>query len=43
MDLRLCIYKREATICLEYAHIAVDNLHLSPTQLLRCIERMGAY
>ncbi|MCO5560567.1 hypothetical protein L7F22_014182 [Adiantum nelumboides] len=41
--LHLCIDKEETATYMECAHIAVGNLHLTPTQTLRRIGRMGVY
>ena len=43
MIMRLCIDKEEAVPYMEHAHIVVKNLHLSPKQTVRRIERMGVY
>ena len=41
--LRLCIEKNESDVYVEQAHIALGNIHISPDQTIRKIERMGVY
>ena len=39
----LCIDKEVAVPYLECAHVAIDNMHLSPKQTLERIRQMGVY
>ena len=39
--MRMCIDKETAVPYLECAHVAIDNMHLSPKQTLRRIRQMG--
>ena len=39
--MRFYIDKEEAITYLEWAHLAVDNMHLSPNQTLKRIKRIG--
>ena len=41
--LRLCIERNESDVYVEQAHIALGNIHISPDQTIRRIERMGVY
>ena len=41
--MRLCIDKEEAFPYLEYAHFALNNMHLSLKQTLKRVQRMGVY
>ena len=41
--MRLCIDKEAAIPYLENAHVALDNMHLSPKQTLKRVQRMGVY
>ena len=41
--MRLCIDQEEAIPYLEWAHIAIGNMRLSPKQTLNRIKRMGVY
>ena len=41
--LRLCIEENESKPYVEQAHIAIGNIHISPDQTIKRIERMGVY
>ena len=41
--LRLCVETQEIGTSLEQAHIALGNIHMSPRQTLKRVERMGVY
>ena len=41
--LRLCIERNESDVYVEQALIALGNIHISPDQTIRRIERMGVY
>ena len=41
--LRLCIERNERDIYVEQAHIAIDNIHISPNKTIQRIECMGVY
>ena len=41
--MKLCIDKEAAILYLEYAHVAIGNMHLSPNQTMKRIKRMGFY
>ena len=41
--LRLCIERNESDVHVEQAHIALGNIHISPDQNIKRIERMGVY
>ena len=41
--LRLCIERNESDIYVEQAHLAIGNIHISPNQTIKRIERMGVY
>ena len=41
--LRLCIERNESGIYVEQAHIAIGNIHISPNDTIRRVERMGVY
>ncbi len=41
--LRLCIDAPDGGYCVEQAHVAIGNIHFSPQQTLKRVERMGVY
>ena len=41
--LGLCVDRDEAEVYIEQAHIAIGNLHLTPVQTIKRVERMGVY
>ena len=41
--LSLCVERNESDVYVEQAHIALNNIHISPDQTIRRIERMGVY
>ena len=41
--LTLCVDAQEAAIDLDHAYIAMGNLHMSPKQTKKRVERMGVY
>ena len=41
--LRMYVKTQEAQMYLEQAHIALGNIHMSPRQTIKRVERMGVY
>ena len=41
--LRLCVETQETRMYLEQAHVALGNIHMSPRQTMKRVERMGVY
>ena len=41
--LNMCIEKEDSISYLEQAHVAIGNIHMTPEQTVRRIERMGVY